>query len=153
MEEEEPGLEEAPKDKKEKKSKKEKPMDEEDIKVPKEKKEKKEKKLKKEKPADEEEPCLDETTQTSKKEKTPRQEPVASEPGSDVVMREVVDLDSPEEEYEDSQLDTPKRMALNLMRAEDWERIKKRQAGANQEETPGDTDIDETDSEPKKKEK
>ena len=38
----------------------------------------------------------------------------------------VLDLDTPKEEEEDSQLDTPKRMALGLMRPEDWAREEKK---------------------------
>ena len=171
--EEELGLDETPKDKKEKKQKKEKAIEDEELgldEAPKnEKTSKKDKKTRdhegqedvvtdnekkpKMKKVDEDETGLDEAPKRSNKEKKTRKEPVGSEPkpsssmSPDVRMREVVDLNSPEEE--DSQLDTPKRMALNLMRPEDWERIKKRQEHPDGEEEPYEDTIadEESDSE------
>eukprot|EP00435_Cladocopium_sp_Y103_P011495 s710_g3.t1 len=71
------------------------------------------------------------TTKKEKKAKKAKQATLALEDQPDdktpVNKRtnRVLDLDTPEEENEDSQLETPKRMALGLMKDEDWDRVAK----------------------------
>eukprot|EP00435_Cladocopium_sp_Y103_P061398 s156_g23.t1 len=113
---------------------------------------KKDKKLKKEKTKEDLEPALGDETPVEKKQKKKKkpclESPAKTEEDSpDVITRQVVDLDDgpDDEEHEDSQLETPKRIALNMMRPEDWQRIKKR------EQANKDTSDDDTESEKKRR--